>query len=157
MRFLYLRDPLFLFCVATYFVNRFILKSIWKTGFVHDSLNDLICIPFRVPIMLSAHGDSVRRNIDNSPEASEIVIPLILWSWIFEIILPATTILGKWSVADYMDIFYYALGAVIAALSGTGGTGRVANQAIRFIRRPNERLSPDIRIFRATLSRVTPQ
>jgi hypothetical protein len=116
VRFLYLRDPLFVFCVTTYFVNRFILKSIWETGFVHESLNDLICIPFWVPIMLWVQRRLGWRDNDDPPEASEIVIPLILWSWIFEIILPATNILGKWCIADYMDIFYYALGALIAGL-----------------------------------------
>ena len=40
MRFRYLRDPLFLLSVATYFSNRLFLKSIWKDGFVHEHLND---------------------------------------------------------------------------------------------------------------------
>jgi hypothetical protein len=119
VRFLYIRDPLFIGCVATYFVNRFILKSIWETGFVHESLNDLICIPFWVPIMLWLQRRAGWRDTDNPPEVSEIVIPLILWSWIFEIILPATKIWDERCVADYMDISYYALGALIAGLFWT--------------------------------------
>jgi hypothetical protein len=89
MRFRYLLDPLFLFCLVTYFVNRFVFKAIWKGGFVHDHLNDLICIPFWVPIMLFAQKMARLRPTDDRPHAGEIVIPLILWSWIFEILLPA--------------------------------------------------------------------
>jgi hypothetical protein len=116
VRFGYLRDPLFLLCVATYFVNRFVLKAIWKTGFVHESLNDLICIPFWVPIMLFAQRMAGMRDGDDRPRPSEIVIPLIVWSWLFEIILPETRWLGDWCVADYMDVFYYTLGALVAAV-----------------------------------------
>jgi len=114
MRFRYLRDPLFLFCVATYFVNRLVLKRIWESGFVHEHLNDLICIPFWVPIMVFAQRRVGLRDGDFAPTASEILIPLIIWSWVFEIILPATRILGDRCVADYRDVFCYALGSMLA-------------------------------------------
>ena len=116
MRFLYFRDPLFLICVLTYFVNRLVLKSVWKEGFVHEHLNDLICIPFWVPIMLFAQRKLGLRDGDDSPRPGELVIPLIVWSWLFEIILPATALFGDACVADYMDIFWYALGALGAAV-----------------------------------------
>jgi len=116
MRFLYLRDPLFLLCVLTYFVNRWVLKSIWQSGFVHEHLNDLICIPFWVPIMLYAQRRLNLRHSDGRPEAGELIIPLIIWSWVFEIILPWTDILGERCVADYLDVMHYALGALIAGL-----------------------------------------
>ena len=116
MPFLYLRDPLFLVCVATYFVNRLVLKKIWTSGFVHEHLNDLICIPFWVPIMLFAQRRLGLRDQDGRPSASELVIPLVIWSWMFEIILPRTEFFGNWCVADYLDVMYYALGALLAAL-----------------------------------------
>jgi hypothetical protein len=116
VRFLYLRDPLFLVCLATYFVNRLVLKRIWDAGFVHEHLNDLICIPFWVPIMLYAQRRVGLRRDDDSPRPSEIVIPLILWSWLFEIILPETQWFGGLCVSDYLDMMYYALGALIAAV-----------------------------------------
>jgi hypothetical protein len=116
VRFLYLRDPLFLFCLATYFVNRSILKNIWQSGFVHEHLNDLICIPFWVPIMLFVQRRLGLRSGDYSPQPGEIVIPLIVWSWVFEIILPQTDLFGELCVADYLDIVFYALGALLAAL-----------------------------------------
>ncbi len=116
MRFLYLRDPLFLLCVVTYFVNRLVLKSIWDTGFVHEHLNDLICIPFWVPIMLSAQRRAGLRRTDDIPQPGEIIIPLVVWSWVFEIILPATALFGDRCVADYLDILWYSAGALIAAV-----------------------------------------
>jgi hypothetical protein len=115
MRFLYLRDPLFLFCLATYFVNRFLLKRILDGGFVHEHLNDLICIPFWVPIMLFIQR-SVGQRGDDSPQPSEIVIPLILWSWIFEVFLPNTEWFRDLSVGDHLDVMYYAVGALAASL-----------------------------------------
>ena len=60
MRFRYLRDPLFLACVVVYFVNRFVLKAVWEAGFVHTHLNDLICVPFWVPIMLWVERRSLK-------------------------------------------------------------------------------------------------
>ncbi len=116
MRFLYLRDPLFVFCVVTYFVNRLVLKPLIPAGFVHEHLNDLICIPFWVPIMLYAQRRLGMRDSDGIPDVSEIVIPLLIWSWVFEIILPGMAIFGDRCVADYLDILYYSLGALIAGL-----------------------------------------
>jgi hypothetical protein len=98
-----------------YFLNRLVLKSIWSTGFVHEHLNDLICIPFWVPIMLWGQRRLGLRWSDGPPNTSEILIPLIVWSWVFEIILPATGILGRLCVADYRDVFFYSLGALLAA------------------------------------------
>src|ERR1700746_840251 len=114
MRFRYLCDPLFLLCLATYFVNRFVFKAIWKDGFVHEHLNDLICIPFWVPIMVFAQRKLGLRHNDDSPRPGEVVIPLVVWSWVFEILLPTTGILGERCVGDYVDILYYSLGALLA-------------------------------------------
>ncbi len=116
MRFRYLTDRLFLVCVAAYFVNRFVLKAIWKSGFVHEHLNDLICIPFWVPIMLFAQRKLGLRDTDGPPSPGEIVIPLVIWSWAFEIVLPTAGWLGKWCVSDYLDILWYTVGALAAAL-----------------------------------------
>jgi hypothetical protein len=115
-RFRYLRDPLFLLCLVTYFLNRFVLKKIWNAGFVHEHLNDLICIPFWVPIMLFAQRQLGFRHNDDPPQPGEIVIPLLLWSWIFEILLPAAGWLGDWCVSDYLDVVYYTIGASVAAV-----------------------------------------
>ena len=116
MRFRYLRDPLFLACVVTYFVNRWVLKSIWETGFVHEHLNDLICIPFWVPIMLWVERHIGLRQDDGPPEAFEIIIPLLLWSWVFEMFLPRTELFGRFCTSDHRDIICYSAGSIGAAV-----------------------------------------
>jgi hypothetical protein len=105
--------------VGTYFVNRLVLKSVWKSGFVHEHLNDLICIPFWVPIMLYAQRRLGCRDNDDAPSLNELVIPLLVWSWAFEIILPGTGLLGDRCTADYRDIVYYAIGALAAGIFWT--------------------------------------
>ena len=116
MRFAYLRDPLFVVCVAAYFLNRLLLKRIWDDGFWHDHFNDLICIPFWVPILLWLQRQLGLRPDDAIPRASEIVIPLLIWSWVFEFYLPEANWIGPPHVSDYRDIVYYAAGAAMAAI-----------------------------------------
>jgi hypothetical protein len=116
MQFRYLRDPLFLVVLVAYFINRFVIKKLIPGGFFHDSFNDLICIPFWVPIMLFGMRKLGMRNHDGPPAAHEIIIPLLVWSVVFELILPFTSWFAKLAVSDYHDIFWYILGALGAAV-----------------------------------------
>lgn len=116
MPFAYLRDPLFVISVGAYFVNRFAVKPHTDGGFAHDHFNDLICIPFWVPIMLWLQRRIGLRPVDAPPHCHEIVIPLVVWSWTFEFLLPRTGWFAAWCVADYRDIIYYAAGATAAAV-----------------------------------------
>jgi hypothetical protein len=113
--FRYLRDPLFLACVVVYFINRSLVKPLVAGGFFHDHLNDLICIPFFVPIMLFVLRKLGLRPSDGPPSATEILIPVSLWSLLFEVVLPTQATVGRGMTADYRDIFYYALGGLLAA------------------------------------------
>jgi hypothetical protein len=56
------------------------------------------------------------RHTDCSPRPGELIIPLIIWSWVFEIILPGIDGLGDRFIADHLDILYYSLGALLAGL-----------------------------------------
>ena len=116
MRFRYLKDPFFLCCLVIYFANRWIVKPYFPNTFSRDYLNDLICLPFWVPIMLFFLRKVRLRNDDAPPALYEIIIPLICWSWIFEVWLPGTTFFRKLSFSDYRDIFCYSLGALIAGV-----------------------------------------
>ena len=55
-----------------------------------------------------------------SPAASGgtvvVVTAVVVWSWMFEIALPRTSVMGRYCVADPWDITCYCLGALIAAL-----------------------------------------
>ncbi len=116
MPFKYLRDPLFLFCFILYFLNRWILKLLFPIPFLHNSLNDLICIPFWVPIMLWGMRKTGLRTDDAPPQWYEIILPLIVWSIVFEMILPQIKFFRHLATADPADIMYYTLGALGASL-----------------------------------------
>jgi hypothetical protein len=116
MAYRYLRDPLFLFCFALYFANRWFLKPMVSNPISERYLNDLICIPFWIPIMLFVLRRLRLRADDSPPKSHEILIPLILWSFVFELWLPYTTLFLGRAVSDPVDILFYCLGALIAAL-----------------------------------------
>ena len=116
MPFRYLRDPLFLACVAAYFINRWAIKPHVAGGFLHDHFNDLICIPFWVtPLVWLARKLKLRTH-DRRPEGIELLLPLVIWSFIFEVWLPQTTTFRDHSIADPDDIFWYVCGALLATL-----------------------------------------
>ena len=116
MRFLYLKDPLFIFCVALYFVNRWVLKPYLPNEFSKSFLNDVICIPFWVPIMLFGMRKLKLRQDDLPPQGYEILIPLFIWSWVFEIYLPSVPFFKHLATSDYQDILCYTVGAFLAAI-----------------------------------------
>ena len=116
MPFRYLRDPLFLFCLALYFANRFLFVPLVPLAFFHEHLNDVICIPFWVPIMLFIMRKCRMRRDDGPPASYEIVIPLILWSIIFELWLPFTSLFRGLAYCDYLDVLSYTCGAFAAAV-----------------------------------------
>lgn len=113
MKYRYLKDPLFLFCFVLYFVNRWVLKPYVPNTFSQNYLNDLILIPFWVPIML--FGVRIcRLRDDRPPRLHEVLIPLVMWSVLFELILPETAFFKGLAIADYYDILFYSLGAVVS-------------------------------------------
>jgi len=116
MTFKYLRDPLFLCCVFLYFLNRLILKPHFTVAFFHNSLNDIICIPFWIPVMLWCMRKTGLRNNDEPPQWYEIFLPLIVWSAVFEVFLPQLKLFRGIAIADPTDVLYYVSGACIASV-----------------------------------------
>jgi hypothetical protein len=115
-KFRYLRDPLFLFAVAAFLVNRFVLERIWSSGFVHNHVNDLLCVAFLVPVMLTLMKCCGLRNNDGPPRTAEIVIPVLVWGLFFEVLLPLHPFWGQWATADPADILCYWTGGLAAAI-----------------------------------------
>src|SRR5438034_10422260 len=103
-RFAYLKDPLFVFCVIAYFANRCILKAQLPCTFFRCYLNDVICLPFWIPIMLWIMRWLRLRRDDAPPRASELLIPLVIWSWVFEIWLPGVPSFKGLATPDSKDI-----------------------------------------------------
>jgi hypothetical protein len=115
-QFRYLRDPLFLFAVAAFLVNRFVLEQIFSSGFVHNRVNDLLCVAFLVPIMLTLMKCCGLRKFDGPPRTMEIVIPVLVWGLFFEVLLPLHPFWGQWATADPADILCYWTGGLAAAM-----------------------------------------
>ena len=119
MPFRYLRDPLFLTCLVLYFINRWLIKPWTGSGFFHSHFNDLICIPFFVPIMLDFMRRLGLRPSSGPPTIHEIMIPLLIWAATFEVILPNYNFGSRPAVADPLDVIYYLLGAVLSSVFWT--------------------------------------
>jgi hypothetical protein len=115
MPFRYLKDPLFLVCLALYFANRWVLKPFFPNEFSNCYLNDVICLPFWVPIMLFLMRRTGLRTNDEAPSGMEMIIPLLLWSCIFELFLPRLAFFKGLATSDYRDILCYTVGTTIAA------------------------------------------
>lgn len=115
MTFGYLRDPLFLLCLIVYGANRLLEDSGLSPPLFRCYLNDVICIPFWVPIMLWAERQSGLRQHDDPPHAYEMAIPLVIWAAVFEVVLPSTRAWQGLTVPDPNDVLCYAAGACIAS------------------------------------------
>ncbi|HAC62108.1 MAG TPA: hypothetical protein DCF68_00880 [Cyanothece sp. UBA12306] len=116
MNFLYLKDPLFLSCFILYFFNRYGLEKMLNIAFFSSYLNDLICVPFLVPIMLYVQHKIGLREDNTPPKFYEIIIPVIIWSVIFEVILPQNPIISHLAIADPYDVVCYIIGGLIAGI-----------------------------------------
>jgi hypothetical protein len=113
--FLYLRDPLFLAMIAVYLLNRVLFEPFLRIDFLNFYVNDLICIPILIPPMLFAARRFHLRSHDLPPLTHEIVIPVIVWSILFEILLPQTEFWRRWVTGDPYDVLCYVLGAGFAS------------------------------------------
>lgn len=116
MRFLYLRDPLFRVTFAVYWINRWGVKPYTQNEFIHGHFNDFLCIPFFVPFVVYIARVLRLRSRDGIPTAIEIFIPLVVWSIMFELILPQHPYWSKWVTGDPFDILWYSAGALVAAI-----------------------------------------
>ena len=115
-RFGYLRDPLFLGCVAAYFVNRWLVRPHVAGRFFHDHFNDFICIAFWTPPLVWVARRVGLRAHDGRPRGIELLMPLVAWSAAFEVWLPATTLFRRRTTADPWDVVWYAAGALAASV-----------------------------------------
>jgi hypothetical protein len=133
-RFRYLRDPVFLTAVALYLLNRFAIKP--YTGntndFFHCWLNDLVCIPFWLPLILRLRRALGLREHDAPPTVNELVALCALWSLVFEFVVPATALrtLFPNAVGDPVDVFMYVSGALLAGLLWRSGEAPPATPSI---------------------------
>lgn len=117
MDFRYLRDPIFLSVAAAYVVNRLMVKPYFPNVISSSYLNDLICIPFCLPIMLWGMKKAGWRKHDCPPQPAEIMISILIWAVAFELIIPELPIFRGRAISDPMDIPCYIIGALLASIA----------------------------------------
>jgi hypothetical protein len=79
-------------------------------------VNDLICVPFWLPIALFIQKSVRMRLHDHPPENHEILIHLAFISVMFEMVYPFTVEYEHVLISDPNDITFYALGALMASI-----------------------------------------
>lgn len=111
IKFKYLLDPLFLFSLTLYSINKssFLGSKFWSCKFCNYYLNDLLLVPVLVPIILFFSRIFKFRNDYSPPIFLEIIVPLAIWSIAFELIGPFY--FGK-GTSDPLDVFAYCLGGL---------------------------------------------
>ena len=111
--FAYLRDRLFLLAAVSYTLNRWLLKPLIPSPFLHGYFNDLLLIPAALPVVLWLQRSLGLRTHDHSPSWSEATLHLVVWSLICEWVGPLWFHHGT---ADAWDVVAYATGSVVACL-----------------------------------------
>ena len=112
--FRYHADPVCIACLLIYPLNRYVLKPHHIGGwFTHGYLNDVICLPLFLPMILLAQRRLGLRRHDGYPRWWEIAQHWAVFSVVFEVVLPRMS--GAFdTTADPWDVVAYAAGGVAA-------------------------------------------
>lgn len=114
MPFQYWRDPWFLCCVSIYACNAVAEYVGASNQWVRSYLNDILIVPVFVPLILYVSRRLDARKTDDPPRLIEVVIPVVIWSAVFEVFLPAREGWRRLTFADEYDVVSYLLGGVIS-------------------------------------------
>lgn len=112
-RFPYLRDRLFLAATVSYGLNRWLIKPLSLSPFMHGQFNDLLLIPAALPVVLWIQRRTGLRTQDGFPSWSDISLHLLVWSVICEFIGPVCLHRGT---ADLSDVAAYTIGGVASGI-----------------------------------------
>ncbi len=114
--FRYFADPVCIVSLSLYAINRFILKPHHIGGwFTHGYLNDVLCLPLFVPMILYVQRLIGLRRHDGYPRAWELFQHWLIFSVVFEVIIPRMPSTFD-STADPYDVLAYLAGGVVAWL-----------------------------------------
>ena len=113
-RFGYYADPVCIASLLIYPLNRFVLKPHHIGGwFTHGYLNDVICLPLFLPMILFVQRVIGLRRHDGYPRGWEIVQHWAIFSVVFEVVLPRMGPAFD-TTADPWDVVAYAAGGAVA-------------------------------------------
>lgn len=112
--FRYVADPVCVGSMVIYAVNRWLLKPYGIGGwFARGYLNDLLCLPLFLPIILGVQRLVRLRMHDGPPHMWEVLQHWVIFSVLFEIILPQYPQYFR-TTADEMDAVAYLAGGLLA-------------------------------------------
>jgi hypothetical protein len=124
-QFRYFTDPLCFATIVFYAANRWLFKPWDLSGeFGRCYLNDVLCLPMLLPMILCVQRRLGVRRHDAPPRLWEVVQHCLVFSVVFELILPSYP---QWfrSTADPLDVVAYLAGGVGAWLWWSGRAGVV--------------------------------
>lgn len=113
-RFRYAADPVCVVSVILYAINRYLLKPHHIGGwFTHGYFNDVLCLPLFVPLILLAQRMVLVRRHDGYPRWWEILQHFVIFSIVFQVVLPRFP--GAFtSAGDPYDMLAYLMGGILA-------------------------------------------
>jgi hypothetical protein len=111
--FRYIDDPICVGCMMIYVLNRWVLKPHHIGGWlVHDYLNDILCLPIFVPIILRLQSALHIRRHHLPPTFFETMHNWAIFSVLYYFVFPRLPAFS--SVADPMNSVAYLLGGIAA-------------------------------------------
>jgi hypothetical protein len=114
--FRYFADPICIACLFTYPINRWYLKPHHIGGwFTHGYLNDVMCLPLFLPMILYGQRLLGLRRHDGYPRWWEILQHWVIFSVVFEVILPMMPKTFS-HTQDPWNVVAYLSGGVIAGI-----------------------------------------
>src|SRR5690349_4676630 len=113
-RFRYLGDPICAGSLVLYLVGRWILRPHHLGGaFVQGYLNDVLCLPLFLPMILLIQRRIGLRRHDLPPRLWEVLQHWMIFSVLFEVVLPQFP--GHFTTtADPLDVVAYLAGGLVA-------------------------------------------
>ena len=130
-QFRYFADPICISAVLLYLLNRFCLKPNGIGGmFGSCYFNDLLCLPLFLPMILWVQGRLRLRLHDHPPRMWEILQHWVIFSVLFEVILPRYPQYFH-TTTDPLDVAAYLAGGVLAWLWWRKSTARFRLQVPR--------------------------
>ena len=111
----YWRDPVFLICLATYVINRTLIKPNLHhySPLFHGHLNDTLTVPVALPIYLLAYRWIGFRPDDKPPRWWEVGLHLAVWIPFFKWFGPVVLHRGAY---DPIDDWCILAGGIVAWL-----------------------------------------
>ena len=110
----YLADPVCIASLLIYVANRWYLKPHHIGGwFTHGYLNDVLCLPLFLPMILRAQQILGLRRRDDYPRLWEVLQHWAIFSIVFEGIIPRFPSRFD-STADTFDVLAYLAGGLLA-------------------------------------------